>query len=301
MFGELAAGLGRSRCAVTEFQYLAVPLPNPATAPGVTVVPCVDGVGSGLFDLAVRARGRAYAVAEELDQEDLLLDRLDQRYRALGLRRYRRVWLAYGAAGPNGTIGPAGQHRPIGAAIAYRGPLGFNLSFLENRCDLLLDPALAADRAVLVGRALVGAAAPTYADSRRDGCHLRPTRTCRRRSWRRVPPRYALETAIAGLATTGFDPFVGRRLFGLARAAGLVVRDVRVEQYHLIAGRVDEPTRRLWELKLDIAQPAARALGSRRAAEALRTRFLAYLDREDTLTWSHLFTVCAQPVPSRTG
>jgi hypothetical protein len=111
-----------------------------------------------------------------------------------------------------------------------------------------------------------------------------------------------LESAIAGLGTTGFDPFVGRKLFALARAAGMSVRDLRVEPYHLIAGRADEHTRRLWSLKLDIAQPAtARALGSRQEADALRNRLLAYLDREDTLTWSYLFTVWATPGEANTS
>jgi len=32
------------------------------------------------------------------------------------------------------------QRRTIGAAIVYRGPLGVNFSYLENRCDLLLHP-----------------------------------------------------------------------------------------------------------------------------------------------------------------
>jgi SAM-dependent methyltransferase len=109
-----------------------------------------------------------------------------------------------------------------------------------------------------------------------------------------------LDTAVAGLATTGFDPFVGRKLFALARAAGMSVRDLRVEPYHLIAGQADQDTRRLWALKLDIAQPAAaRALGSRQEADALRNRLLAYLDREDTLTWSYLFTVWASPATRR--
>jgi hypothetical protein len=156
MFGPIAAVAGPDRSAVTDFQYLAVPLRAPSEAPGVTVVPCVDGAGSGLLDLAVRARGRVYATAEELDQEDLLLDRLDDVYRAVGLRRYRRIWLAM----------MDGHDAPVGAAIAYRGPLGFNLSFLENRCEVLLDPALTGDRAGSVARALVGMAAPAYADFR---------------------------------------------------------------------------------------------------------------------------------------
>jgi hypothetical protein len=67
---------------------------------------------------------------------------------------------------------------------------------------------------------------------------------------------------------------------------------VRAESYHLIAGRIDEPNYNLWQLKLDIALPAmAKALNSRAEAEALRKAFLAYLRREDTLTYSVMFTV----------
>jgi SAM-dependent methyltransferase len=101
-----------------------------------------------------------------------------------------------------------------------------------------------------------------------------------------------IEAAMTGLAKTGFDPFVGRRLFHLAHTAGLTDLEVRVEGYHLIAGQIDQPTRRRWELKLDIAlQAAAHALGSHQAAADLQAQFLAYLDRDDTLTWSQLFTV----------
>ncbi|MGN9907586.1 hypothetical protein ACTMTJ_08545 [Phytohabitans sp. LJ34] len=76
MFGRIAVVAGPDRSAGTDFHYLAVPPRAPSQAPGVTVVPCVDGAGSGLLDLAVRARGRVYATAEELDQEDLLLERV---------------------------------------------------------------------------------------------------------------------------------------------------------------------------------------------------------------------------------
>jgi SAM-dependent methyltransferase len=112
------------------------------------------------------------------------------------------------------------------------------------------------------------------------------------------PPEPDLETAIraalAGLASTGFDPLIGRKLFSLARTTGLAIRDMRIEAYHRIAGRPDASTRRAWELKLDIALPAmARALGSERDAADLKTRLLTYLGRDDTLTWSQLFTVWA--------
>jgi hypothetical protein len=72
-----------------------------------------------------------YVTGEDL-LGDVELRTVDEMYRAVGLRRTRSVWLAY-----NGTRGEA-----IGAAIAYRGPLGINFSYLENRCDLLLHPTL---------------------------------------------------------------------------------------------------------------------------------------------------------------
>lgn len=94
------------------------------------------------------------------------------------------------------------------------------------------------------------------------------------------------------LGMAGFDPFVGRKLFSFARSAGLCDIEVRAESYHLVAGRIDELNYHLWQLKLDIALPAmAKALNSRIEAEALRDAFLAYLRRDDTLTYSVVFTV----------
>lgn len=96
---------------------------------------------------------------------------------------------------------------------------------------------------------------------------------------------------LEALAGGGFDPFVGRKLYHLAHRAGLADLQVAAESYHLYAGRIDPHAFSLWELKLDIALPAiARAIG-REAAEGLKSAFLAYLLREDTLTYSVVFTV----------
>jgi hypothetical protein len=57
-----------------------------------------------------------------------------------------------------------GHRSPVGAAIAWRGPMGFNFSFLENRCDVLVEPDLPDDQAGLVAQALVSASMPTYED-----------------------------------------------------------------------------------------------------------------------------------------
>ena len=100
------------------------------------------------------------------------------------------------------------------------------------------------------------------------------------------------EKVVAGLAKTGFDAFVGRKLFSLAHRAGLGNIAVQVECYHLIAGEVEPEILKQWELKLEIALPQiARVLGDEVAAREHAKRFLEYLRRPDTLTYSNVFTV----------
>ena len=104
-----------------------------------------------------------------------------------------------------------------------------------------------------------------------------------------------LEKVVAALSATGFDPFVGRKLFWLARNAGLTNIGVQVECYHLIAGEADPHILQQWELKLEIAKPQlARVLGSEREAEEQSLAFLEYLRRPDTLTYSTVFTVAGE-------
>ncbi|WP_103535327.1 methyltransferase domain-containing protein [Streptomyces sp. SM11] len=115
-----------------------------------------------------------------------------------------------------------------------------------------------------------------------------------------VPPALSavLDPVVAALEATGFDPHTGRRLYRLAREAGLTDLAVRVDPYHLIAGPIDPAEREQWHLKLDIARPAiARALGSSGAADEAVRIFLDHLDSEDTLTYSVAFTVTGRRKP----
>jgi ubiquinone/menaquinone biosynthesis C-methylase UbiE len=105
----------------------------------------------------------------------------------------------------------------------------------------------------------------------------------------------AVDKVLASLAPTGFDPFVGRKLFWLAQKAGLRNLDVQIEPYHLIAGAIEKHILKQWELKLDIAKSQmAKALGSKAEAEEQIQRFLEYLCRPDTLTYSVQFTVTGE-------
>jgi ubiquinone/menaquinone biosynthesis C-methylase UbiE len=104
-----------------------------------------------------------------------------------------------------------------------------------------------------------------------------------------------VEKVVGALAVTGFDPFVGRKLFSLAHRAGLKNIEVQVECYHLIAGEIEPAILQQWELKLEIAAPQlALLLGSEREAREQSGRFLEYLRRPDTLTYSTVFTVTGE-------
>lgn len=104
----------------------------------------------------------------------------------------------------------------------------------------------------------------------------------------------AVETVIKALGKTGFDPFVGRKLFRLAQVAGLENLKVDVECYHLIAGEIRSHILEQWKLKLNIAFPLiAQVLGQQGAKKQIDS-FLEYLQRPDTLTYSTVFTVVGE-------
>ncbi len=96
------------------------------------------------------------------------------------------------------------------------------------------------------------------------------------------------------LAGTGFDPFVGRKLFSLCVGAMLADVQVQLDPYHLYAGCIEEKQFSQWQSKLEIARPQlVAALGSEEAAWQYSERFLEYLRSPETLTYSCLFTVTA--------
>ena len=102
----------------------------------------------------------------------------------------------------------------------------------------------------------------------------------------------AVMQVTGALAESGFDPLVGRKLFWLAQKAGLEQIEVQVEPYHLVVGEIDPLVSQQWKLKLDIAKPSmVRALRSEKEADEQVRRFMDYLSRPDTLTYSNVFTI----------
>lgn len=158
IFGSMVQSIGESLSSVQRHMYFALPrnvaLP---TERRIRVVPYDSRHQEALCAIASLVRGRVYVAAEELAR-DVELQAIDQLYRNVGLRRTRQVWLAYRHH----------KDEPIGAAIAYRGPLGLNLSYLENRCDLLLHPTLPESEVPGVVASLLHASSAAYEDFELD-------------------------------------------------------------------------------------------------------------------------------------
>jgi hypothetical protein len=154
VFGTMVQTIGESLSSVQRHAYFSLrrkmSLPSPA---GIRIVPYNSSHKKALGEIALAARGRIYLTAEEL-MGDVRLEAVDELYRRVGLRRTRDVYLAF----------RSNKAEPIGAAIIYRGPLGLNFSYLENRCDLLLHPSVHESEALNVVAALVKASLGSYRD-----------------------------------------------------------------------------------------------------------------------------------------
>jgi hypothetical protein len=152
VFGSMIEAIGGSLSSTQDHAYCAISREMPLPAAGAISVRAYDPSRlADLCSLGMAARGRVYIAAEEL-ATDVSLKSIDLLYRRVGLSRTRSVWMAYA----NG--------KPLGAALVYRGPLGLNFSFLENRTELLLAPSLSDIQIEGVVAALLAAAVACYGD-----------------------------------------------------------------------------------------------------------------------------------------
>jgi len=158
VFGSMVQAVGGNLSSVQRHGYFALPRQISLAAEGkLSVVPYDVSHKAALSALASAVRGSVYLAAEDLDG-DVEFEAVDELYKRVGLRRTRHVWLAYRRY----------TDEPIGAAIAYRGPLGINFSYLENRCDLLLSATLLQSEVPNVVSSLLRAASAAYHDFELD-------------------------------------------------------------------------------------------------------------------------------------
>ncbi len=162
IFGSVVEAVGTARSSVQRLSYFALSRRLSYLAdPQVYVVGYDSPQKATLCALAAAVRGSIYVVAEGL-AGDVEFTGINQLYRRVGLRRTRHVWLAYRTH----------SQEVLGAVIAYRGPLGVNFSYLENRCDLLINHSVSQNETTAVARALLGAAVGAYEDFELDDIPL---------------------------------------------------------------------------------------------------------------------------------
>jgi len=155
IFGSCTLSLGQDNAVVHQHSCVTMRRDRLPLAPTtIQIHRCTDADAPVIGRLANRLCGAVQAHADEWAAGDVELAQLDARYQEVGLRRYRRVFIATS----NDLLEPAGF------AVAYRGPLGLSFSFLENRCELWIDPQLDNDRHSQVIASLVNAASKTYSD-----------------------------------------------------------------------------------------------------------------------------------------
>jgi hypothetical protein len=152
VFGSMIQTVGGSLSSAQRHAYFALPRSLSLSIDGgVRLVAYDQSRNRDLCAMASLTRGHVYVAAEEL-AGDVPFKALDGLYRRVGLRRTRHVWLAYRKT----------KDELLGAVIAYRGPLGLNFSYLENRCDLLLPSYLTPAEMESASSSLLGAAATAY-------------------------------------------------------------------------------------------------------------------------------------------
>ena len=118
---------------------------------GLEVMGCDASTAPVACSLLTESRGAAFVNVEELET-DPFLSEIDSQFQREGLRRNRKIYVAFKA------------NQPVACAIAFRGPLGLNFSFLENRCDLVLKPDLDLSESPVIFSALLSKVIDAYSD-----------------------------------------------------------------------------------------------------------------------------------------
>ncbi len=109
------------------------------------------------------------------------------------------------------------------------------------------------------------------------------------------PLKKGLENVLSILRETGFDPFVGRKLYSFFRTVGFDQQNIKVSvlPYHQIFGTPTEHIMANWERKINILESNFKFLAPTKYAENkwVFQSFLDHLQSPDTITYSNIFIV----------
>ncbi len=155
IFASMYKKIGTDAAYLKQYDYLHLNVEN--------ILPYQDSkyrieevttVDQDLIDFVKEEQSEVFVRAEELDQKDILLDTLNEKYKNYGLSRYRRICKIIDTESDN----------VIACVIANRSPLGLNFSFLENRCYYITDSSLHEPELLSVLSVMNNYAAEVYDD-----------------------------------------------------------------------------------------------------------------------------------------
>ncbi len=155
IFASMYDKLGPNRASLRLFHFLNLPLNQieETTATNIELSP-VTGINKEFITFVRQQYGEVFVQAEELDQKDILLTKLNIAFKQYGLQRYRKVLKV--RCKKSGKI--------IACAIVNRAPLGINFSFLENKAYYILAEGLTTPERLAVLKAMNSAIKIYYQD-----------------------------------------------------------------------------------------------------------------------------------------
>ncbi len=134
ILGSMVERLGEDRACRIIHHYLHLPedVVSPVVKQELSVSEITEPTDA-FIDFVRQCTHPVFVIAEELDQNDLVLEGLNGIYAAYGLSRHRKIFVVH----RRGAI--------VACLVANRAPIGTNFSLLGNRCYLLMDGALSMD------------------------------------------------------------------------------------------------------------------------------------------------------------
>ena len=133
VFASMVKRLGTQKASLILFQYLHLKFENiKENNSNKYQIDAINGVDFKLIDFVKKELGEVFVRGEELDIEDVKLERLNHLFQDSQLSRSRRIL----------KIQDTDHNKIIACVLINRAPLGINFSFLENRAYYILDQNL---------------------------------------------------------------------------------------------------------------------------------------------------------------
>ncbi|MEL6942441.1 MAG: hypothetical protein AAFO82_07220, partial [Bacteroidota bacterium] len=155
IFASMFDELGDHKAFLQEHQHLHLSLDAiKPTENEDFIVEKIEGINEPFIDFVKTEYGSVFVKGEELDQADIALSEIGQKYQARGLDRSRTVF----------AIKDKESNEILASVIANRAPIGLNFSFLENRAYYILKSNLSTEKRFKVLEAMNRIAKSCYND-----------------------------------------------------------------------------------------------------------------------------------------